>query len=368
MAIRYRQQRHHWEVYWRNPYTSRIQTAVFAEKGEAIRHDAWIKYKLQYEKEWFLPDEKDIKKAPDDTLEATYYLYLKEKQFSLKMLRWNMPAMKLPLQLIGRKRVSAITKADLAGVLAKHLAGDIKTVTARDRMKVLFTVLRWAKKRGLLDRLPDFPELPTAHYKPIDIPTQGEVQAMLENAPLHLQRIIIIAVNTGIRVGPSELFKLTWDDVDLDRAVIRVRAAAKNPKEPIREVPIRSGLLGLFRLWREEDAMRAGALPVAGYVCNYCGRPVRCIKTAWTTCLRAAGIKRAITPYSLRHLFATEAIAAGTDVGTVAKLMGHASPDMVLEHYQHVLTRQKKAAVESLPMLDLYGQACMGKKNRLPIQ
>jgi integrase len=67
-------------------------------------------------------------------------------------------------------------------------------------------------------------------------------------------------------------------------------------------------------------------------------------------------------------LFATEAIANGTDIGTVAKLMGHASPDMVLEHYQHVLTRQKKAAVESLPALDLYGRLCMGKKNGLPIQ
>ena len=362
MAIRYRQQRKHWEVYWRNPYTLKTQTATFQDQGEAVKHDAWIKFKLKHEKEYFLPTDKEKQKA-DDSLEAVYYLYLKERQFSVKMLNWNMPAMKLPLELIGRKRIGAITKADLAGVLAKHLASSIKTVTARDRMKVLFTVLRWAKKRGLLSSLPDFPELPQAHYRPIEIPTQAEVQAMLDVAPLHLQRIIIIAVNTGIRVGPSELFRLRWADVDIDRAVIRVKAAAKNPKEPVREVPIRSDLMRLFRLWQEEDAMRG-----VEYVCHYDGKPVHCIKTAWSTCLRMAGIKRAITPYCLRHLFATEAIAAGTDIGTVAKLMGHASPDMVLEHYQHVLTRQKKAAVESLPALHLYGLECMGKKNRLPVQ
>lgn len=364
MAIRYRQQRKHWEVYWRNPYTLRTQTATFADEGEAVKHDAWIKFKLKHEKEYFRPTEKEKAKSADDSLEAVYYLYLKEKQFSEKSLNWQLPAMKLPLEMIGRKRIAAITTEDLANVLVKHLASDIKTVTARDRMKVLFTVLRWAKKRGLLKSLPDFPELPQAHYKPVEIPTQSEVQAMLDHAPLHLQRVILIAVTTGIRVGPSELFKLRWSDIDLERAVISIRAAAKNPREPVREVPIRSDMLGLFRLWQEEDVMRGGV----EYVCHYDGKQVRCIKTAWTTCIRKAGIRRAITPYSLRHLFATEAIAAGADIGTVAKLMGHASPDMVLEHYQHVLTRQKKAAVEALPALSLCGQICMGKKNGLPIQ
>lgn len=149
------------------------------------------------------------------------------------------------------------------------------------------------------------------------------------------------------------------------RAVIRVQAARKNPKEPVREIPIRKDILALFQLWKEEDDMAGGI----EYVCHYKGKRItRQIKTAWMKCLQSAGITRPLTPYCLRHLFATEAIAAGADVGTVAKLMGHASPDMVLEHYQHVLTKQKKAAVEALPVLSAYEQVCMSKKNRLPIQ
>ena len=69
---------------------------------------------------------------------------------------------------------------------------------------------------------------------------------------------------------------------------------------------------------------------------------------------------------------AAQGIANGADVGTVSKLMGHASPEMVLTHYQHVLTKQKKMAVEALPSLIapsfLYGQICMGKKNGLLLQ
>lgn len=355
MAIRFRQQRGRWEVYWRNPYTSRLQSASFKEQADAEKHDAFIKFKLAWEKEYFRPATAEEKRI-DDSLEAVYFAYLKEKRFSETSMHWQLTAMKIPLERIGRKRISAITTADLAGVLAAHTASGIKTVTARGRMQVLFTVLRWAKERGHLATLPDFPELPKGHYKPIDIPTQAEVQAMLQVAPPHLRRIIIIAASTGIRVGPSELFKLRWQDVDLARAVIRVRAAAKNPKEPVREVPIRSDLLPLMQEWRMLDTLQG-----VEHICHYHGKPITYINKIWSKTLQRAGIKRKLTPYCLRHLFATEAIAAGADIGTVAKLMGHASADMILEHYQHVLTRQKKAAVEALPSLVQYGQTCMDK-------
>ena len=73
------------------------------------------------------------------------------------------------------------------------------------------------------------------------------------------------------------------------------------------------------------------------------------IKTAWRNTLRRAGITRRIRPYDLRHTFATEAIAAGADIGTVARLLGHSSPTMILQHYQFVMDKQKRAAVEALP-------------------
>ena len=37
------------------------------------------------------------------------------------------------------------------------------------------------------------------------------------------------------------------------------------------------------------------------------------------------------------------------DIGTVAKLMGHSSPMMLLKHYLHVMDSQKRAAIEALP-------------------
>lgn len=78
------------------------------------------------------------------------------------------------------------------------------------------------------------------------------------------------------------------------------------------------------------------------------GKKVDSIKKTWAGALHRAGIKRRIRPYDLRHAFATETIATGVDIKTVAQIMG-GDPRMLLEHYQHVADRQKRAAVEALP-------------------
>ncbi|MBR5734764.1 MAG: tyrosine-type recombinase/integrase [Desulfovibrionaceae bacterium] len=67
----------------------------------------------------------------------------------------------------------------------------------------------------------------------------------------------------------------------------------------------------------------------------------RTLRTGWAGTQKRAGITRKMRPYDLRHAFATEAIAAGADYGTVAKLMGHSPAQMVLQFYQHVMTEQK---------------------------
>ena len=64
-------------------------------------------------------------------------------------------------------------------------------------------------------------------------------------------------------------------------------------------------------------------------------------------------------------LTATELIAGGVDIGTVAKLMGHSSPTMLLHHYQYVMDEQKRAAVEALPNLQYVPKDMCPKKKAL---
>jgi len=91
-----------------------------------------------------------------------------------------------------------------------------------------------------------------------------------------------------------------------------------------------------MRSWHKNDS----ALGMDHSI-HYRGQPVESIQTAWTATLRRLGITRRIRPYDLRHAFATEAIAAGIDVGTVAQLMGH-DPKMLFEDYPNACRRQAK--------------------------
>lgn len=344
MAVRERKGRASpWQCYWNNPLTGKRECANFATKLEAEKQDSLIKHRLRFERESFKGEEKEEKESTELTLEVCYLQYLKEKQFNLKALRWQMDAMRYPLRKIGLLPVTSITRQHLEKIKDEMLAMPVKQATIRGRLSVLRTVLRWCVAQGYMEPV-DFPKLPPAHYEKFVPPTPDELEAIIAVAAPHVVRAVILGAQCGVRVGPSELFALTWEDVDLMRGVLRVHGAKKNPNAPWREVPIRESLMPLFLQWRQEDAADGEA-----YLIHHNGKPVESIKRAWSQALQRAGITRRIRPYDLRHAFATELIAGGVDIGTVAKLMGHSSPTMILTHYQYVMDGQKRDAVESLP-------------------
>lgn len=348
MAIRERKGRASpWQVYWNNPLTGKRECANFATRQEAEKHDSLIKHRIRFDRESFKQGEEEEEKeqAQDMTLEACYLEYLKEKKFTRGSLAWQIGAMRYPLQKIGLLPVTVITRKHLEQLKDEMLAMPVKPATIRGRLSVLRTVLRWCVAQGYIEAV-EFPKLPQAQYEKFVPPTPAELEAIMAVAAPHIVRTVVLGAQCGVRVGPSELFSLTWDDVDLVRGVLRVHGAKKNPNSPWREVPIRESLLPLFRQWRQEDA--DAGVP---YLIHHGGKPVESIKNAWMQALRRAGITRRIRPYDLRHAFATELIAGGVDIGTVAKLMGHSSPAMILMHYQYVMDGQKRAAVEALPDL-----------------
>ena len=342
-------------VYWNNPYTGKRMSKSFKDKLEAEKYDALIKFQLQFEKERFLPEEQEPEEGESGTtLQDIFYYYLKEKQFTKKGVSWQLDCMKRALLIIGQVDIKAITTAQLAKVLQAHSQDDVKPSTVCARMHVLYTLIRWAEKRGHIDKVPRLPELPENRHEHFIPPTHDEILRMLKAASPHIQRIIILGSKLGVRVGRSEMFRMRWDDVDFRTWIVRVRAANKNKAEPVREVPVMQSIRPILMTWYEQD-MEEG-MP---FMVHYRGKQiVSTIDEAWHNTLARAGITRRIRPYDLRHAFASDAIQAGADIGTVAKLMGHANVTMTLKYYQHVATAQKKQAVESLPKIDLETLPC----------
>lgn len=349
MAIREREGRKKpFLVYWRNPFTQKIQSKAVETRAEAEKLNAFVQYQLKYEREEFKPEELVPPEPEVQTLESVLYLYLRERNLAKDNLDRTLWAVQAILAKYGDTPIVDIDRQALVAMQQMCILAGNKGSTVHRKLGVIKAAMNWAHRNGFITTLPLFPVSPKcepARYAP---PSQEEIARIYQASPPHLQRVIVLGFMFGLRVGPCELLKLTWEDIDLHRLVIRVPNAKKGIGEPWRDVPIMPNMLGLFQAWQTQDAELE-----TPYVIHYKNKPVANIRTSWAKALERAGISRHIRPYDLRHGFATEAIAAGADYGTVAELMGHKSPMMVLRHYQHVNNRQKMKVMENMPQLNL---------------
>ncbi len=359
MAIRKRKGRASpYQVYWNNPFTGKRESASFSDLKDARKHDSLVKHRLEFERETFRPEDEE----PDPTggtVRELIALYLANSKISPNNMEDTLHHLKSLFAFMGRREVSTLTKKDVILYMQSEERAGRKTLTAHRRVSILRAALSWAHESGYLDVNPlagiKISKGRSERFAP---PSLAEFDSLMAAAPNHLQRVLLLSVSLGVRVGESELLTMRWADVDKKRGLIRVWSADKNPNKHYRDVPIRADLLDAIKQWEVEDA---GLNP--DVLVHYKGRPVKSIKTAWKTCKRNAGITRRLRPYDLRHAFATYALDGGADLKAVADNMGHSDPSMILKTYQHGKEASRRDAVESIPPLPAYvPKACAQEK------
>ena len=129
----------------------------------------------------------------------------------------------------------------------------------------------------------------------------------------------------GLRV--SEVVALKVGDVDSERMLLRVERG-KGRKD--RHAMLSPQLLQLLRVWWREGRRRNLLLP-GGWL--FPGRdPVeplsaRQLCRAVRAAAQAAGIKKRVSPHTLRHSFATHLLEQDVDIRVIQTLLGHAKLD-----------------------------------------
>jgi integrase/recombinase XerD len=121
----------------------------------------------------------------------------------------------------------------------------------------------------------------------------------------------------GLRV--SELVNLKNTDIDSKRMVIRVEQG-KGQKD--RYVMLSAVLLGILRAYWKEHKPTSWLFP--GTDAN---QPLdrRTVQIICRAAARRAGLRKHVSPHTLRHTFATHLLEAGTDIRTIQALLGHRS-------------------------------------------
>ena len=232
--------------------------------------------------------------------------------------------------------------------------------TVNKCLGVLVSVFAYAVRHELMVQNPAdrIEKLPTV---------AGEGRVIEQNVltPVELQRVIaetrdphrvpiMLAAYTGMR--QAEVLGLQWGDIDWNRRITEVRrtyrcGAFYQPKTASsrRTVELPTELVSELKRWRL-------ACPKGDHdlVCpSVTGRPMQgsaLLQQGFLPALRRAGVRR-VRFHDLRHSFASNLLANGSDIVTVQSALGHANAHITLSTYSHVVPKARHGAADRMAAL-----------------
>lgn len=277
-------------------------------------------------------------------------------------------------------RLSALTPSHLDSLYqdlstsGRQSGGGLSARTVRYTHTVLKKALSDAQRKGLISRNPadnaDPPSASAARPKEPTIWSIEEVRRFSAAAWLPNYRRVawVTALRTGLRRG--ELTALRWSA--LEGALVHVRSSRttvghevieSDPKsqKSIRSIHIDPGLAEILRGWKAEQGRLSLSIGVRSefVLTDALLQPwhPNAMTHAW-----GGDVKRAVEEglvdhrmrlHDCRHWHATQLVAAGVDLNTVADRMGHATAAFTLSVYGHSdAERDEKAAATVGRVLD----------------
>jgi len=218
----------------------------------------------------------------------------------------------------GDRAIAGITVEELDDWLRNLPLSPKSRANYRAIVGVLFS---HAVRRRMLEFNPVFhtakPKLPD---NPPEIFTVDQLRALLEAAQRVSADVLpMIAIGGFAGLRDAEIKRLDWQEVDLARGFIEVKAAkAKSAKR--RLIPIQPNLAAWLGPYR---GMKGRLVPVAARI-----KVERARKAAGLTSRPKNG---------LRHSFASYRLAAIHDAPRVASELGHTSPQMLYGTYRELV-------------------------------
>ena len=203
-------------------------------------------------------------------------------------------------------------------------------------------VLRTPKKRQALPDVLDRSEL----SRLLQMPGRDGIWSRAHSGKPERDRLLLALFAYG-GLRRSELLGLDWDDVDLERRLIRVRVA-KGGRQ--RVLPIHPALVPLLLDYRATRTPADHPALFVGVLGNRLSPTI--LSTTFRRYTDAAGVakRKRITPHTLRHVFATELLSAGANLRQIQELLGHKHLDST-QRYTHVAAHQLRGAVKRLQFM-----------------
>lgn len=263
---------------------------------------------------------------------------------------------------IGNVRLDRLTKARVYEMFDKLKAGGVKDGALQEVYKVLHRAIQVAFKRDKVGRnVVAQVDKPSATAKEhVILRTEDEIHAFRQAVKGSVYEVLYLtALDTGLRQG--ELLALKWQDVDLIRGLLHVKATltqtaegdlvATPPKTraSMRTVKLVKNTTETLKEYRKAR-MDPKAIQSSWVFPNWDGGPMRkdsFVRRELKRLMKVAKLP-AITFHSLRHTHATMLALLGVPMKATQERLGHSTSRMTMEVYSHATAAMQDHAVAAL--------------------
>jgi integrase len=265
------------------------------------------------------------------------------------------------------QKVKALHFAELYGKLQRAKAdggAGLHPRTVGHVHRLAHRILSHALKWGLLVSNPvSSADPPPVERTEIEIMTPDQVNAVLPALRGRtIYPIAVLGLATGMRRG--ELLALRWGDVDFDAGKVRVERSLEQTKAGLRfkspktksgrrNVSLPASVVTELRAhWRrqQEGRLALGIGKASGEDLVFTradGATIipDALSKEWARLVRSLKLPD-VTLHAWRHTHASQLIAAGLDIVTVSRRLGHGNPSITLTVYAHLFSNTDARAAE----------------------
>lgn len=248
------------------------------------------------------------------------------------------------LPVLESRRMNTFTSTVVEDFIMSMEQRSVGLAAQQNAFDTLKKVLLDARRRGGLPEDPFEGVIPPEYIpRKITIPTLDEIHALKAAATDELRVVIDLMSGCGLRNGEAyaaNMERMVADDVyritEQIEGNTRQRARLKHRKlGEFRETPMPSTVRDCLLRYEEEHGVSPHGYLLRTQRSAHWAHTT--LQYQWGAARKRAGITKKLTPYSMRHFFASNCLARGIPITDVAEWMGHKSINMTFRIYRHLM-------------------------------